>query len=79
MAIESLAGKRVMILAPSSPSVEVLRVQGITNADTLQQFLLNHTAARFRWAVAATKVPEDRYDHFSGQCFRFGCTLFSSA
>jgi hypothetical protein len=27
-AIESLSGKSVMILAPSSPSVEVLRAQG---------------------------------------------------
>ena len=40
-AIESLSGKRVMILAPSSPSVEVLRAQGFENADTLQQFLMN--------------------------------------
>ena len=41
MAIESLYGKRVMVLAPSSPSVEVLRTQGFTKADTLQQFQLN--------------------------------------
>ncbi len=27
-AIESLSGRRVMVLAPSSPSVEVLRAQG---------------------------------------------------
>jgi conjugative relaxase-like TrwC/TraI family protein len=40
-AIESLSIKRVMILAPSSPSVEVLRAQGFANADTLQQFLMN--------------------------------------
>jgi hypothetical protein len=40
-AIESLSGKRVMVLAPSSPSVEVLRAQGFTTADTLQQFLVN--------------------------------------
>ena len=40
-AIESLSGKRVMILAPSSPSVEVLRAQGFANADTLQQFQMN--------------------------------------
>jgi hypothetical protein len=40
-AIESLSGKRVMVLAPSSPSVEVLRAQGFTNADTLQQFEVN--------------------------------------
>ena len=40
-AIESLSGKRVMILAPSSPSVEVLRAQGFANADTLQQFQTN--------------------------------------
>jgi conjugative relaxase-like TrwC/TraI family protein len=40
-AIESLSGKRVMVLAPSSPSVEVLRVQGLANAETLQQFQLN--------------------------------------
>ena len=40
-AIESLSAKRVMILAPSSPSVEVLRAQGFANADTLQQFLMN--------------------------------------
>jgi hypothetical protein len=36
-AIESLSGKRVMVLAPSSPSVEVLREQGFASADTLQQ------------------------------------------
>ena len=40
-AIESLSGKHVMILAPSSPSVEVLREQGFANADTLQQFQMN--------------------------------------
>jgi hypothetical protein len=40
-AIEFLSAKRVMILAPSSPSVEVLRTQGFANADTLQQFLMN--------------------------------------
>jgi conjugative relaxase-like TrwC/TraI family protein len=40
-AIESLSGKRVMILAPSSPSVEVLRAQGLARANTLQQFELN--------------------------------------
>jgi AAA domain len=40
-AIESLSGKRVMVLAPSSPSVEVLRSQGFTAADTLQQFQVN--------------------------------------
>jgi ATP-dependent exoDNAse (exonuclease V) alpha subunit len=40
-AIESLSGKRVMVLAPSSPSVEVLRAQGFANADTLQQFQIN--------------------------------------
>ena len=32
-AIESLSGKRVMILAPSSPSVEVLRAQGFARAE----------------------------------------------
>jgi ATP-dependent exoDNAse (exonuclease V) alpha subunit len=40
-AIESLSGKDVMILAPSSPSVEVLRAQGFARANTLQQFELN--------------------------------------
>ena len=40
-AIESLSGKRVMVLAPSSPSVEVLRAQGFTTANTLQQFQVN--------------------------------------
>jgi ATP-dependent exoDNAse (exonuclease V) alpha subunit len=40
-AIESLSGGRVMVLAPSSPSVEVLRAQGFTAANTLQQFQLN--------------------------------------
>ena len=40
-AIESLSGKSVMILAPSSPSVEVLRAQGFARANTLQQFELN--------------------------------------
>src|SRR5580704_11282702 len=40
-AIESLSGKVVMLLAPSSPSVEVLRAQGFARADTLQQFELN--------------------------------------
>jgi conjugative relaxase-like TrwC/TraI family protein len=40
-AIESLSGKRVVVLAPSSPSVEVLRAQGFTNANTLQQFQVN--------------------------------------
>src|SRR6202035_1744469 len=40
-AIESLSSKRVMILAPSSPSVEVLRAQGFARANTLQQFELN--------------------------------------
>jgi hypothetical protein len=30
-----------MILAPSSPSVEVLRAQGFARANTLQQFELN--------------------------------------
>ena len=38
MAIEALSGKRVLVLAPSSASVEVLRAQGFTNAETLQQF-----------------------------------------
>jgi hypothetical protein len=40
-AIESLSGKHVMVLAPSSPSVEVLRAQGFTAADTLQKFQIN--------------------------------------
>src|SRR5271165_714642 len=40
-AIESLSGKRVLVLAPSSPSVEVLMAQGFTNAETLQQFQVN--------------------------------------
>ena len=40
--IESLSGKRVVILAPSSPSVEVLRAQGFTNAHTVQQFQVNN-------------------------------------
>jgi thymidine kinase len=40
-AIESFSSKRVMVLAPSSPSVEVLRAQGFVNADPLQQFLMN--------------------------------------
>jgi ATP-dependent exoDNAse (exonuclease V) alpha subunit len=40
-AIESLSGKGVMILAPSSPSVEVLRAQGFARANTLQQFAVN--------------------------------------
>jgi len=36
-AIETLSGKRVMVLAPSSTSVEVLRAQGFTAAETLQR------------------------------------------
>jgi conjugative relaxase-like TrwC/TraI family protein len=40
-AIESLSGGRVTVLAPSSPSVEVLRLQGFTAANTIQQFRLN--------------------------------------
>ena len=40
-AIQSLSGKQVMVLAPSSPSVEVLRAQGFTTAETLQQFQVN--------------------------------------
>jgi conjugative relaxase-like TrwC/TraI family protein len=40
-AIESLSGKHVMVLAPSSTAVEVLRGQGFAQADTLQQFQLN--------------------------------------
>jgi conjugative relaxase-like TrwC/TraI family protein len=40
-AIESLSEQRVIVLAPSSPSVEVLRAQGFTSADTLQQFQVN--------------------------------------
>jgi conjugative relaxase-like TrwC/TraI family protein len=40
-AIESLSGKGVMLLAPSSPSVEVLRAQGFARANTLQQFELS--------------------------------------
>jgi AAA domain/TrwC relaxase len=40
-AIESLSGKSVMILAPSSPSVEVLRAEGFARPNTLQQFELN--------------------------------------
>jgi hypothetical protein len=40
-AIEALPGKRVLVLAPSSPSVEVLRTQGFTNTQTLQQFQVN--------------------------------------
>jgi hypothetical protein len=40
-AIESSSGKRVIILVPSCPSVEVLRAQGFATADTLQQFLMN--------------------------------------
>jgi conjugative relaxase-like TrwC/TraI family protein len=40
-AIESLSGKHIMVLAPSSPSVEVLRAQGFAAAETLQQFQVN--------------------------------------
>ena len=40
-AIKALSGKRVLVLAPSSASVEVLRAQGFTNAETLQQFQVN--------------------------------------
>jgi hypothetical protein len=40
-AIESFSGRRVTVLAPSSPSVEVLRAQGFTAAETLQQFQVN--------------------------------------
>src|SRR3984957_5623944 len=40
-AIESLSGKEVMLLAPSSASVEVLRAQGFARANTLQRFELN--------------------------------------
>ena len=40
-AIEALSGKRVLVLAPSSASVQVLRAQGFTNAETLQQFQVN--------------------------------------
>lgn len=40
-AIEALSGKRVLVLAPSSPSAEVLRSQGLANAETLQQFQIN--------------------------------------
>src|SRR5580704_14548707 len=40
-AIEALSRKRVLVLAPSSASVEVLRTQGFTNAETLQQFQVN--------------------------------------
>ncbi|MBV8140488.1 MAG: relaxase domain-containing protein, partial [Verrucomicrobia bacterium] len=40
-AIETLSRKRVMVLAPSSPSVEVLKGQGFSKADTLQQFQMN--------------------------------------
>src|ERR1700675_633029 len=40
-AIESLSSKRVMILAPSSPSVEVLRAQGFAHANTFADFELN--------------------------------------
>jgi hypothetical protein len=40
-AIEFLSGKHIMILAPSSASVEVLRMQGFVRANTLQQFELN--------------------------------------
>jgi hypothetical protein len=40
-AIEFLSGKGVIILAPSSTSVEVLRAQGFARANTLQEFELN--------------------------------------
>ena len=40
-AIESLSGKHVMVLAPSSPSVEVLRAQGLTTANTLSNSKTN--------------------------------------
>ena len=40
-AIESKSGKSVVVLAPSSPSVEVLRANGFAQADTLQQFQLS--------------------------------------
>jgi hypothetical protein len=40
-AIESLSGKGVMLLAPSSPSAVVLRAHGFARANTLQQFELN--------------------------------------
>jgi AAA domain-containing protein len=40
-AIEELSGRRVLVLAPSSPSAEVLRLQGFTNAETLQQLQVN--------------------------------------
>jgi hypothetical protein len=36
-----VSGKRVIVLAPSSPAVEVLRAQGFTNGETLQQFQVN--------------------------------------
>jgi primosomal protein N' len=45
-AIESLSSKRVMILAPSSPSVEVLRAHGFARANTLQQFELNPSCSK---------------------------------
>ena len=34
-------GKRVVVLPPSSPSVEVLRANGFAQADTFQQFQLS--------------------------------------
>lgn len=37
-AIEELSGKRVLVLAPSSSSADVLGSHGLTNAETLQQF-----------------------------------------
>jgi hypothetical protein len=52
-AIEALSGKRVLVLAPSSASVEVLRAQGFTNAETLASSPLRGRVEIWRGSLRA--------------------------
>jgi hypothetical protein len=40
-AIVNLSGKDVLVFAPSSPSVEVLKKEGFTQSDTVQKLMRN--------------------------------------
>jgi AAA domain len=79
-AIESLSGKRVMVLAPSSPSVEVLRAHGFAQADTLQQFQLNRDlqqAARGQvlWVDEAGSLSVRQMLELQEFAVEYGCRL----
>ena len=59
-AIESLSSKGITILAPSSPSVEVLRKQGFAQGNTLQQLLPPLAGGHFTPSVASVLEAPDK-------------------